>query len=469
MTVFSTINRIYIKMKKKDLWVVVVTLTSIWLFSSCQSWEPDLGQDLLPAGDQVFLFHDTIIEIPAYTISGVPLETSDRSFQPTTPYLLGKLTDSITGVAEATLFLQYNITPSYRPGPNTVIDSLVFSLYLGGYYGNLEAPFTIQLHEATRRIYMDSIYYSNYDMEGAYNPDVLAEVTITPQNGDTVPMLIRDQAFIQKFLDVQDDSALFANDSIFKDYFNGFYLTASSSSSDGSVAVVIPSNIITRLSLKYANDSTEVDSTAERDFRWATFTINEFSSQKINIFEHDYSGLPIEEIIDNPNIETPYCYVQGMGGVNTSLYFGNLEEWLQRDVKVAINSAKLVFDLYPEEYGGMPPEDQASRLMMFYQTGQDTLAPLYDLLTLYQGTQGDDSQFGGQLKAVSKGMFFDTTYSYIFNMPLHFQYMVDGADLPNNFVIQNYEAKRNPKVSQVWSNLYTNPKRIRLEVVYIKL
>lgn len=469
MTVFSKINRIYIKMKKKDLWVVVVTVASIWLFSSCSAWEPDLGQDLLPAGDQVFMFHDTIIEIPAYTISGVPLETSDRSYQPTTPYLLGKLTDSITGIAEATLFTQYNITPGYYPAPNTVIDSLVFSLFLSGYYGNMEDQFTIQLHEATRRVYMDSIYYSDYNMEGAYDPRVLAEVTITPQAGDTVPMLIQDQDFIQKFLDVQDDSALFANDSIFKDYFNGFYLTASSSSSEGSVAVVIPSNIITRLSLKYANDSTEVDSTAERDFRWATFTVNEFSSQKINIFENDYSGLPIEELIDNPNIETPYCFVQGMGGVNTSFHFGNLEEWLLRDDKVAITAANLVFDLYPEENGGLPPEDQASRLMLYYQTGQDTLAPLYDLLTLFQGTQGDDSQFGGQLRAISKGMFFDTTYRYTFNIPLHFQYMVDGADLPNSFVLQNYEAKRNPKVSQIWSNLYTNPKRIRLEVVYIKL
>ncbi len=317
---------------------------------------------------------------------------------------------------------------------------------------------------------MDSIYYSNYDKEGAYNPEILAELTITPQEGgDTVPMLIQNQAFLQKFLDVQDDTTLFSNDSIFKDYFNGFYVTASSSSSEGAIAVVIPSHIITRLSLKYANDSTEVDSTVERDFKWATFTINEFSSQKINVFEHDYTGTALESIIDNPDVESPYCFVQGMGGLSTSFYFGNLTEWLERDIKVAINSANMVFDVYPEEVGGLPIEEQASRLMMFYQTGQDTLAPLYDLLTVFQGTQGDDSQFGGQLRAISRGMFFDTTYRYSFKMPLHFQSMVDGANLPNNFILQNYEAKRNPKVSQIWSNLYTNPKRIRLEVVYIKL
>lgn len=458
-------------MKKKDLWVVVVILTSVWLFSSCTAWEPDLGEDLLPAGDQVFMFHDTIIEVPAYTVSGIPLETSDRSFLPTAPYLMGKLTDTLTGISEAILFTQINATSSYKPAPNTEIDSLVFSLYISDYFGNEEEPFTIQLHEATRRIYMDSIYYSDYNIEGAYKPEILAEVTITPQEGgDTVPMLIQDQAFLQKFLDVQDDSILFANDSIFKDYFNGFVVTASSASGEGAMAVVIPSNIITRLSLKYANDSTEVDSTAERDFTWATFTVNEFSSQKINIFEHDYTGASLENIIDNPDIETPYCFVQGMGGLSTSFYFENLQEWLERDIKVAIISANMVFDVYPEDRGGLPLEELASRLMMFYQTGQDTLAPLYDLLTVYQGTQGaDDSEFGGQLRAISQGMFFDTTYRYSFKMPLHFQSMVDGADLPNNFILQNYDAKRNPQVSQIWSNLYTNPKRIRLEVVYIKL
>ena len=238
----------------------------------------------------------------------------------------------------------------------------------------------------------------------------------------------------------------------------------------GAIAEVLPSNIITRLSLKYANDSTEIDSTIERDFRWATFTINEFVSQKINIFEHDYTGVDMEEIIDNPDIETPYCFVQGMGGVSTSFQFGNLNDWLEQGGgKVAINSASMIFDIYPEERGGLAPADMSSRLMLHTRAAPERLEPLYDLLAIFNGTSGDDSQFGGQLRAVSQGMFFDTTYTYRFNIPLHFQSMVDGADLSNDFILQAYQAKNNPKVSQIWSNLYTNSQRIRLEIVYIKL
>ena len=107
--------------------------------------------------------------------------------------------------------------------------------------------------------------------------------------------------------------------------------------------------------------------------------------------------------------------------------------------------------------------------MMYAYSGQYSVLPLYDLLTVYQGTSGDDSQFGGQLRAVSKGMFFDTTYTYRFNIPLHFQSMVDGVDLHNDFVLQTYDSKTNPAISKIWSNLYTNSQRIRLEIVYIKL
>lgn len=457
-------------MKKKERWVIAVVMAMVVLFSSCSVWEPDLGQDLLPPSDNVFLFYDTIFDIQVNTVRGIPILTSDIYSQSagTKLYMLGKVEDTITGVSEASLFTQVNTSSAYYPALNTEIDSMVFSLYIDDYFGNIDEPFTIRLYEATTRIYKDSLYYySNYEMDGAYNPDLLAEVSIYPDEADTVAILIENQAFLQKFLDVQADTALFANDSIFKDYFNGFYLTASSSASEGTMAKVGPSNVITRLSLKYANDSTEVDSTAERDFRWATFTINEFSSQKINIFEHDYTGSGVEKLLDNPEIEAPFCYVQGLAGVNTSLSFPKMDEWIEGG-KVAISSAKLIFDVPPVDLTGISMENQPDRLVVYSDADSDTLSYLYDQQALLENLN-DDSQFGGYLQPMSKGMFFDTTYTYQFNIGLHFQSMVDGADLDNKFRLRLYDTKRNPEISTLWSNLYTNPKRIRLEVVYIKL
>jgi hypothetical protein len=454
-------------MKKKDLWVIAIILISVRLFSSCSAWEQELGSDLLPPGDKVFLYHDTVFEINAYPVAGLPLITSESPYQPkpSALYLLGGLEDSIVGVSEASMFTQFNPSASFNPGPNTEIDSMMLILYIDDYVGDMSQDFTISVHESTERIYMDSLYYSDYELEGKYNPAVLAEKTITPAENDTVEILIRDQGFIQKFLDVQTDTALFWSDSVFKDYFKGFYISATSNADQGAMARVGLSNIVSRLTFKYANDSTEIDTTSGRDFVWATFRINEFSSQKINVFEHDHSMTYLGEIIDRDSLETPYAYVQGMAGVNTRLSFTGMEKWMGEG-KVAINSATLIFDMVPEDISGIPLEETPLRLMLYSELDNGRLEQLYDY---YAVSQVDDGLFGGIREEESRGMFHDTTYIYRFNMGLHFQAMVDGVKPDYNFRLQLYDAVRNPKISKLWSNLFTNPKRIRLEVTYLKL
>jgi hypothetical protein len=66
-------------------------------------------------------------------------------------------------------------------------------------------------------------------------------------------------------------------------------------------------------------------------------------------------------------------------------------------------------------------------------------------------------------------MFSDTTYTYRFNMGLHFQSMLDGAKSDNDFILQVNDGLINPRYSKLWSNLPANPRRIRLEIVYLKL
>jgi hypothetical protein len=225
-------------------------------------------------------------------------------------------------------------------------------------------------------------------------------------------------------------------------------------------------NSLSRVSLKYANDSTEVDSTAGRDFVWSHFTINEFSSQKINIYEHDHSGTYLSTIIDRPTASPAYTYVQGMAGVNTRFSFASLAEWMAKS-PLAINSASLVFEVVPEEEAGIAIEDLPNRLMLGSILSDNSYEPVYDFLVLVNGQQG--SKFGGFKKADSEGMFADTTYLYKFEIPLHFQYMVDGEKSDNDFILQLDDGKINPRISKLWSNLPTNNRRIRLEIVYLKL
>ncbi len=450
---------------KKDLWVIGIILITLGWLSSCSAWEQELGKDLLPQGDRVFLFHDTIFEIHAYPVTGNPVVSSEISYDPTSKYLLGSLEDTIVGSSEAALFTQFNIG-SFKHGPNTEIDSILLHLYIGDYFGSKDGLVTIQVYEATERFYMDSVYHSNYEAEGRYDPVLLGEKRFKPDVDDTVDIaLMENPAFIQKFLDATSDTTLFQNDSLFKDYFNGLYFTATSRAQGGTMAQVGLSDPVTRLTIRYANDSTEIDTIEGRDFVWATFPIDEYYCQKINVFKHDHSMTYLSGIIDNDSALSPYCYVQGMAGVNTRFSFTNLDKWLEGG-KVAINSAKLIFEVVPEELSGIAMDELPSRLMLYTELENGELQNIYDYYAVYQS---DPKIFGGTLQTESKGMFFDTTYNYQFNMTLHFQSMIDGTKADNNFRLKIYNGVRNPGVSKLWSNLYTDPKRIRLELVYLKL
>jgi hypothetical protein len=223
--------------------------------------------------------------------------------------------------------------------------------------------------------------------------------------------------------------------------------------------------VVSRLTVHYANDSTDIDSIEGPDFTWATFPITEFTSQKINLFEHDYTGTPIESIIDQEDTPTPFVYVQGMNGVNTKIRFTAMEEWLEGG-KVAINSAKLIFDVVPEEQGGIPVDELAEDLLLYIQTEEDVLDFVYDYEVL---RNSNPNGFTRGLERVSKGMFQDTTYVYQFNIPLQFQAMADGVTFDYEFRLRNANSRNDYKISQLWSNLSTNPRRIRVEVVYLKL
>ena len=443
----------------------------IAVLSACDVSNRELGTDILPPGDNVIVYNDTIFEIDAYTVTGKPVVSSEFSYSATRLMLLGTLEDSITGLSRASVVTQFNAAYDYLPADNLEIDSLYLTIHFYDVIGDAGQDMTLSLYEFTERLYLDTAhtYYSDYEVEGKYDPVPLAQVTITPENGGNYEMLIENQDFINKFLAVQSDTALYANDSIFKDYFNGLYITAEPVSAEGIIARIQPSNALTRLTMKYSNDSTEVDSTAERDFAYAHYNIDQYSSQKINVYEHDYSGTYLSEILDNEETDSPYCFVQGMAGVNTRFSFASLQEWMDQKPLI-INSATLVFDVVPQEESGILYEDLPNRLMFGSILEDDSYEPIYDYNVLWANDPNQQAtRFGGYKKAESMGMFSDTTYTYRFNMGLHFQSMVDGAKLDNDFILQVHDDLVNPRYCTVWSNLPANPRRIRLEIVYLKL
>jgi len=457
-------------MKKKDLWVLAIIIGLIGALTSCEYNQNALGTDILPPGDNVIAYYDTIFEIDAFTMRGSPPQTSEF-LSANRLMLLGSLTDSIVGKSRAEVVTQINSTATYRTAENLEIDSLFLSIYVQDFLGDVDQDIHLSVYEFTERIYLDSDhkYYSDYDVEGKYNPVPLVESTISPENGATYELLIENQDFHDKFLAVQSDTNIFYNDSIFKDYFNGFYIVAEPVASEGTMARIHLSNPLSRLSMKYANDSTDVDSTAERDFSFAHFSIDQNFCQKINMFEHDYTGTELEGVLDDEQSDSPYGYVQGMAGANIRFSFASLQDWIDQN-PIIVNSATMVFDVVPEEESGILFDDLPGRLMLGTILGDDKYEQIYDyFILLTNDPDRTGSAFGGYKKAESKSLFSDTTYTYRFNMSLHFQSMLDEEKLDNDFVLKVNDGLTNPKYSKLWSNLPANERRIRLEIVYLKL
>ena len=113
-----------IDMKKKLRWPVLLMLAAVGWLSACTAWENELGQGLLPAGDRVFLFHDTIFEIKPYTVPGLPIVTSEVTYNEATVYMLGTLQDTAVGESHASIFTQFNTAFSFEPAPNPLVDSI---------------------------------------------------------------------------------------------------------------------------------------------------------------------------------------------------------------------------------------------------------------------------------------------------------------------------------------------------------
>lgn len=452
-------------MKKKNLWGPALILALLVYVSSCEITDRELGEDLLPPEDSVFLFHDTVFNIHSYVVTGEPFQSSELVTDVTRVLLAGELYDTISGYSRGAAITQFSTNPSFRSGPNLEIDSVVLSLYIRDYVGDMGQEITFQVHEFTERIYRDSVYYSDYETEGKFDPVPLAELSVLPENTSTLDFLITDQDFRDKFLALEDTTIVY-NDSIFKDFFKGLYLTAKPSSEPGVMARMGLSNSATHLSVKYASDSTDVDTTAGKDFRWIDFPIDELFTQKINVFEHDYSGTYLSGILDKDSVSVPYCYVQGIGGVNTRFSFAALEEWMEK-TPVAINSASLRFEVVPEEESGILYDDLPQRLMVGTILEDGNYEPVYDYWVLLANQAS--SRFGGFKKADSDGLFFDTVYHYQFQVGLHYQALIDGVKNQNDFILQVDDGNVNPRKVKLWSNLPGNPGRIRLEIVYIKL
>jgi Domain of unknown function (DUF4270) len=239
--------------KKNISGLVITALTLFFTFSSCTKIDTtDLGNELIPAVDNVNTF-ETLLDI----------ETNNLLFSPDTtdiPYNIDHAVGIIDndpdfGRTDAALYFDvspaaYKTYPFGKKDSIVAVDSVVLSLAFKGLYGDSNSVQRFEVFEIDQN-QNDPFKYSNikdYRLDHAdfaVLPTALGERTVDFKTlndsvhyinaKDTVrttnELRIRlNTAFATRFINA-DTTTAYANDSIFKKFFNGFAVKTSNSAS----------------------------------------------------------------------------------------------------------------------------------------------------------------------------------------------------------------------------------------------
>ena len=213
----------------------IAILAVVVLFTACKKEWNELGSQLIVSDDlEIFSFDDQEIKISVVKEDSLITLNRPTSF-------VGSIQDPYFGNTTASLYTEFRIpSTDVDFGSSAQADSIVLYLDIAGYYGDTLSPLSISVREMLETIETtttDSLdvessvdIYSTDDFafeaqllnepEQAMQPIVNSELKVTLSN-----------TFAQHFLDA--DSANYADNDAFQNFFNGLYVTAGHGVNDG--------------------------------------------------------------------------------------------------------------------------------------------------------------------------------------------------------------------------------------------
>ena len=308
----------------------IAILAVVVLFTACKKEWNELGSQLVVSDDlEIFSFDDQEIKISVVKEDSLITLNRPTSF-------VGSIQDPYFGNTTASLYTEFRIpSTDVDFGSSAQADSIVLYLDIAGYYGDTLSPLSISVREMLETIETsttDSLdvessvdIYSTDDFafeaqllnepEQALQPIVNSELKVTLSN-----------PFAQHFLDA--DSANYADNDAFQNFFNGLYITADHGVNDGLLLELDLLNENSKLTLYYHNETSDslsydfqINSSADRMTGWA----------------HDYSATEIETALGMEYVSQGY--VQGSVGLRTYIELPDLNSL--KDSNYVFHSAEL--------------------------------------------------------------------------------------------------------------------------------
>lgn len=417
---------------------VIVVLIS---FTACNKDPSNVGLDLVD--DNQLLVADTTFTLVGYSSKEDSVVTDETSLN-----LLGSMRTADFGRANASFYAHLrlgDVLPNF--GENPQGDSAVLSLVYSGYYGNINSMQTVSVNLVSEDFYKDSTYYSNTEFlisdtifsNYSFVPNPIDSITLPNSSLTSAELHIPlNEDFMNMILYPNDTNVLKSND-VFLDYFKGIYVSAQNVTSPGEGAILYFDLMKERSKVTiYYNDTLEYA---------LEFNNN---TARIGKFEHDHSlSLNqnfLSQIVNNDSTAgTQNLYLQGLAGVQTTVKFPGLSEWVNTE-RFVINEARLIIPIEGESEEFPPP----SKLILF-KLNEDG-----DIVFMEDQTEGDN-YFGGNIS--------ESNNSYLFRISLYIQDILAGTpDYGLRFYISSKTVRANETILYGTDPLL--PNRTRLELIF---
>lgn len=477
---------------KRNVLFALFTLGFVVLFSSCKKInEPtDLGDELLPAIDNVNTFDTTLNVLASY-----------RAFPQfdTTAYndnlALGQIFDPVFGSTKADLYFNLS-SAKYGSSPfinktNVIIDSVVLSLAYTGVYGDSTSAINVAVSEiAQDNDFNDTTFYRFENSGFTTTGPVLGSKLFSPSNfKDSVTIARKgDTTKVANVLRIHLDNSLgsrlsqfdtagnggYKNDSLFRTLFRGLAVKTTNASAPGALAYFNLTSAGSVLYVYYKSKNTDGSDTTGT----ATFVHNSYISTATNK-NYGVANSIVRtsggEYLTNLNVASPQqLYIQSSP---TGSYVSINVPGLTNFPNKVIHRAELIAYRLPsvEDNYFTPP----SRLLLDHKGASDTIHIFDKDVQFDANGTVSFSLFGGTLRS-------DNSYRY--NITRYVQGIVTKKE-PNDS-LRLYASLRNKLYSSTFgtrvsvsgiSNIaagrvvlagenYPDPAlRLRLRIVYSNL
>lgn len=389
-----------------------ISLLTGFIITSCNKNPYELGLDLLPPSDTIYVSMMDTVTVQAFSVREDSIRTDEMP-----SLILGSVLDPVFGKTTASFcsqFFLYNEETDF--GTNPHLDSLVLLLYYETPYGDTNTIQQLRVFELSEDLILDSSYYSN-QLPGIYGIE-LANLTYAPRpnvdviiGGDTLPPHLRinlsgNTNYLGNKILYAPSNVLSSNTEFIK-FMKGLYVEAMPVGSRGALVDYSSSEGLTRLVLYFHNDD---EDSLSIDLPIAT------TAARYNMFDHNGyldAGPELKQQIlyKDTLLGKDRLYLQTMSGVKIILRIPYIRS-LDSLGPIAINSAILKFRSPDPDTSWIPPPELA-----MYKV--DTAGKLGVIIDELDGTD----YFGGIYNA--------DDHAYWFRLTRHIQRLLVNDTLRN--------------------------------------